>query len=91
MQFDVEKELLKSRIVKVEDILMLNVGGETTNFTVTKSLLTSVPGSALEAMFSGRHTLTKLDDRVFIDRDPVAFRGLINYLRNNMQLPTQLD
>ena len=34
-----------------------------------RSLLCSVPGSALEAMFSGRHQLKLKDGKVFVDRE----------------------
>ena len=34
-------------------------------------------------MFSGRHSLKKIDNKIFIDRDPEAFKLLISYLRNN--------
>ena len=71
--------------------MQLNVGGETKGFTVRKALLTSVPGSALEAMFSGRHTLHKIDGKVFIDRNPDIFIRMLDYLRNNFRLPDSLD
>ena len=37
-----------------ESILDLDIGGEI-GIRIKKSLLCSVPGSALDAMFSGRH------------------------------------
>ena len=49
----------KGRIMQiqpVEDIVKLNVGGKE-DFHVRKSTLCHVQGSALEAMFSGRHNL----------------------------------
>ena len=52
---------------------------------VSKKLLTSVPGSALAAMFSGRHEISKDDGKYFIDRDPEMFKHLIQYLRNGCQ------
>ena len=63
--------------------MQLNVSGVTEGFTVRKSLLASVHGSSLAAMFSGRHSLNKIEGRIFIDRDPDVFRLLISYLRNN--------
>ena len=45
--------------------------------------MTSVPETALDAMFSGRHKLTKIDDRIFIDRDPEIFKHLISFLRSD--------
>ena len=71
--------------------MSLNVGGVTHGFTVSKHLLCSVKGSALEAMFSGRHALPLYEGKVFVDRDPQVFNLLINYLRNNLKVPTQLD
>ena len=49
---------------------------------ISKSLLTSIPGSMLEANFSGRHEVQKVDDKIFVDRDPEMFRHLIRYLEN---------
>lgn len=37
------------------DVLELNVSGVTEGFTLRRQLLCSVPGSALEAMFSERN------------------------------------
>ena len=56
-----------------------------------KSLLTSVPGSALEAMFSGRHELKKVNGRVFIDRDADVFKMVISYLRNGKRIHAIAD
>lgn len=33
-------------------------------------------------MFSGRHDVSKHNNRVFIDRDGVSFKNMINYLRS---------
>ena len=52
-----------------------------------RSLLCSVEGSALEAMFSGRHELRIIDGKVYVQRDPKIFRLLISYLRNCQRLP----
>jgi BTB/POZ domain len=52
------------------ELVVLNVGGHT--FTTTRSTLFSVPGSFLEAMFSGRHAHCAhqtADGAYFIDRD----------------------
>jgi BTB/POZ domain len=52
------------------ELVVLNVGGHT--FTTTRSTLFSVPGSYLEAMFSGRHAHCAhqtVDGAYFIDRD----------------------
>ena len=60
--------------------------GGNKDFEIRKNTLCHVRGSALEAMFSGRHCLQSSDSRVFIDRDPKAFRMMIDFIRNNGQL-----
>ena len=58
-------------INKIDDeVLNLNVSGVKEGFSVRKSLLCSIPDSALEAQFSGRHPYTKVDGAIFIDKDP---------------------
>jgi hypothetical protein len=66
--------------------LDLDIGGEI-GVRIKKSLLCSIPGSALDAMFSGRHQLVKVNGRVFIDRDPSIFKLVISYLRSNFKIP----
>jgi len=63
-----------------KDRILLDVGGHF--FSTTMETLTSVPGSLLGSMFSGRFPLnfTK-DGRVFIDRDGFHFRHILNFLR----------
>ena len=47
------------------------------------STLCHVPGSALEAFFSGRHEVQKDDQgRIFVDRNPEAFGAVIDLIRN---------
>ena len=60
----------------------LNLRGQTKGFVVRKSLLCSVPNSTLEALFSGRHHIDKVEGKYFLDRDPQIFRYVINYLGN---------
>lgn len=72
-----EKKAFSNMLKEVSDsssdsVLELNVGGE--NITTLKSTLCSVPGSMLEAMFSGRHALKVVKGRYFLDRDPATFR-----------------
>ena len=70
----------------------LDVGGVTDGFKVRRSMLCSVKGSALESMFSGRHALPILNNgKIFVDRDPKCFLLMINFLRNNMTYPQNLD
>ena len=68
-----------------DEVLHLNVGGKYYP-TVSKRMLTSVPGTALEAMFSGRHELEYVDGKIFVDRNPIMFEYLIDYLRNGCKL-----
>ena len=82
-----EKKKIESINKINDDILELSVCGTTKGFSVRKSLLCSVPESALEAMFSGRHPLKKLNGKVYLDRDPNIFKLLLNYLRNGLRYP----
>jgi len=78
--FHKEKELMSQRYKIDDTIIELNVGG--THFTSFKTTLCKIEDSMLAAMFSGRHPLTKdSKGRFFIDRDPVAFKMILNYLR----------
>lgn len=80
------KEKMKiDQIQPLEDIVDINVGGKD-DFSIRKSTLCHVKGSALEAMFSGRHQLQKKQERVFIDRNPLAFSLMIDFIRNSGQL-----
>ena len=73
----------------MDQVVRLDIGGEK-QIAVKRSLLTKVTGSALEAMFSGRHELPMVDNRVFVDRDPEAFSLLITYLRNDYNMPAEI-
>ena len=66
------------------DVITLNVRGVTDGFTVPRNLLTKVEGSSLEAMFSGRHDLEKINGNPYLDRDPVIFNLVLSHLLNNM-------
>ena len=52
------------------------------HFGIQKSQVCLIKGSALEALFSGRHELEMKDERVFIDRDPQAFKMVVEFIRN---------
>lgn len=90
-------ELEKRQVERVnsidDEVVELDVGGVTEGFSVRKSLLQSVPGSSLQAMFSGRHPLKKKpgSGRVFIDRDAEPFRLLLTYLRSGLKIPQIKD
>ena len=52
---------------------------------VFKKVLTSVADSRLKTMFSDDLELTKVNGKIFVDRDPKMFEHLINYLRNDLE------
>ena len=74
-----KKDIQKTRTF--DAIITLNVGG--THMMTTLSTLTSVPNSTLGKMFSGRHDLPKdKDGAYFIDRSPVPFAEILEFLRS---------
>ena len=72
----------RAAIQKEEEIVHMDVGGH--RFTTTRKTLCSIPNSALEAIFSGRHEnaahRTK-DGTYVIDRDGSQFQHILNFLR----------
>ena len=77
-----------------DEIIELNVGGFP--FTTTRKTLCRVPGSVLEAMFSGRFpngTNRKEDGTYFIDRNGRHFSHILDYLRVGgvVSLPTNRE
>lgn len=67
--------------------LKLDVGG--VMYTTTAGTLRNVPGSKLDKMFSGRFPISDYydaadvdDNTIFIDRDGMVFREVLNYLRD---------
>ena len=89
-----KQELLRAKAKFAEEIkvlekinkiqgskVTLDVGGH--RYTSSILTLTMEKDSMLEAMFGGRHTLTKeADGSYFIDRDGTYFRYILNYLRD---------
>lgn len=70
-----------ARQVDPNEWVKLNVGGVSYNYR--RSILTSVEGSMLEAVFSGRWEATLPRDnqgRIFIDENPVIFGEVVRYL-----------
>lgn len=63
-------------------VIRLDVGGVV--FATSAQTLTSVPGSMLAAMFSGRFAIRPdaTTGCYFIDRDGTHFRHILNYLRD---------
>ena len=62
-----------------DQVVKVSIGGNRKEISL--QLLRSVSNSLLAQTFSGRYELMKVDDYVFIDRDPVIFDMLLNYLR----------
>ena len=79
--FEAEKKSVAATNKVLKSKVKLDVGG--TIYHSSRTTLTSVPGSMLEAMFSGRHAVEEDEDgRVFIDRDGAAFKLVLEYLRS---------
>ena len=79
--FEAEKEAVAVTNQVLRSKVKLDVGG--TIYHSSRTTLTSVPGSMLEAWFSGRHAVEEDEDgRVFIDRDGAAFKLVLEYLRS---------
>ena len=57
LQLEAERRVVEEYNAGVDDMVRLNVGGH--ELTTTRSLLTSVPGSMLCALLSGRHEIRK--------------------------------
>ena len=68
-----------------DEMVKLSVRGVTVE--VSLQTLLKVPDSSLEAMFSGRHLLPQKNGKIEIDRDPVLFRHVIQFLRNDLKCP----
>ena len=58
-----------------------------TGIQVSKGTLCQIPDTPLESMFSGRFNYKKIEGKIFVDRDADLFRMVINYLRNNLEIP----
>ena len=66
------------------DVITINVSGVTEGFTVPRNLLTQWEGSSLEAMFSERHNLERIDGNPYLNRDPDIFKLMLSQLRSNL-------
>uniref|UniRef100_A0A914E615 Uncharacterized protein n=1 Tax=Acrobeloides nanus TaxID=290746 RepID=A0A914E615_9BILA len=65
-----------------DHIIKLNVGGE--NFSTLQSTLTSIPDSYFTRLLSGEATCyTDETGAIFLDRDPVLFRKILQFLRTH--------
>jgi len=65
-------------------LVKLNVGGRV--YMTTGTTLNARGGHHMLAALT-RHSSTKVDDAIFIDRDPDIFRWVLNYLRGSEALP----
>lgn len=63
----------------------LNVGGKI--FCTTETTLTSRGPNMLSAMIQHANPAKMVDGALFIDRDPRAFRWILNYLRGSRVFP----
>lgn len=73
---------------KFTDIIELNVGG--VHYTTTLKTLVNEDGSKLAEIFKGnpKNATKDAKGRVFLDRDGVLFRYILDYLRDSdVQLP----
>mmetsp|Transcript_61916 Transcript_61916/g.121607 ORF Transcript_61916/g.121607 Transcript_61916/m.121607 type:complete len:364 (+) Transcript_61916:247-1338(+) len=79
--FEAEKAKVFAENIKAKTKIKLDVGG--TGYSTSRTTLTSLPGSMLEAMFSGRHVLEEDESgRIFIDRNGATFEFVLEYLRS---------
>jgi len=79
-----EKQEWKLNCQKLEKVqvgrVKLDVGGQI--FATSESTLSNKKSGFFSAMFSGRWSINKEEDgSIFIDRDPLIFGHILNYLR----------
>jgi FtsZ-binding cell division protein ZapB len=78
-----------SHTQKFQARVKVDVGG--LKITTSRSTLQAVPGSMLDAYFSGRHTNeTDEEGYHFIDRDGTHFRHILNFLRDPSNFTLEL-
>ena len=71
-EWEEQKKQIEVMAENAEKLVRLNVGG--TELTpVSRDVLTSVDGSLLATVFSGKHDLKTIEDHVFLDRDTKSF------------------
>jgi hypothetical protein len=79
--FEAEKAKISVESGKIKSKVKLDVGG--TIYATSRTTLTSVRDSMLDAMFSGRHALEEDEGGcIFIDRDGATFKLVLEYLRS---------
>lgn len=70
-----------------DSILKLNVGGE--HFVTTRTTLCAVEDSMMAKMFLSNSPfapLVEMNGEIFLDRNPAAFRYVLDYLRDGGRL-----
>jgi len=76
----------KLNVIENEPVL-LDVSG--TQMTVGRSTLTKIQNSKLAKMFMDQQNATKAgkkdEGRIFLDRNPVIFRYIIDYLQSDLK------
>ena len=80
--FNEEKKRIQAVVVRDDDIVRLNVGGQ--KFTSKRSTLCQVKGSLFATMFNGRwENSVERDEEgaVFFDFNPQCFSYILDYLR----------
>ena len=74
------------------DVLRLNVGGQ--KFITKRATLCALEGSMLATLFSTDSNFAPLTEtgggEIFLDRDPVSFPYILNYLRDGCRLQVDL-
>eukprot|EP00123_Amoebidium_parasiticum_P020999 comp59904_c0_seq1/m.47862 comp59904_c0_seq1/g.47862 ORF comp59904_c0_seq1/g.47862 comp59904_c0_seq1/m.47862 type:complete len:467 (-) comp59904_c0_seq1:45-1445(-) len=80
--FEEEKrKIQKLTTLDPNDSIKLDVGG--VKYRSTRSTLTNIRGTMLEAMFSGRHPVNEDEDgHVYLDADGQMFSYILSYLRH---------
>jgi len=74
-----------------DEILKLNVGGE--HFITTRTTLCAVEGSMLAALFALDSKFLpppKIGAEIFLDRNPITFGRILDYLRDGCRLVVNL-
>ena len=87
-----EKKVINMHVKKDSEIVRLDLGGNL--MKVSRETLTSVEGSLLEKMFSGKHNIRGKEQEnksVYLDRDFRTFEYMINYLRNGREVYPQFE
>ena len=73
------------------DIIRLNVGGQ--HFITTRATLCAVEGSLLTSMFcldSNFAPPIEIEGKVFLDRNPIVFGYILDYLRDGCHVMVDL-